>query len=142
MDKYILQKIKKGQGNIMLGVFFIILVLVMIFLFTRYHEIMLFSNYNINEDKLNIQNLYYVKNNLYDCYSFPMKIDSDIQCPNINDFSFKLEAIDNGVCDREVYLQNGADSTKKLTLTMVVYEQQYEINCPAILTYYIQDDTK
>lgn len=130
--------IKKGQGNILLSIFFIIIVLIVIFLFTKYHEVILISNYNMNDYKMQTTTLYSLKEELTSCYGYPLKITSLNDCNSISDLNFQIKTINNGLCQENIIIQNGQETSQELNLFVPVVDTNNNV-CPAQIHLYFEE---
>lgn len=132
-------KNKKGQGNILISVFFIVLVLIMVFLFTQYHKVILISNYNLNDEKIKNKVLYSLKEELISCYGYPLKITSLQDCQSLSNINFKIEIRDNFLCSQEVLLSSGIESVSQLNLFVPIENSNSNV-CPANIYLYFIDE--
>ncbi len=131
------QKIKKSQGNILLAAFFLILVLITIFLFSRYHQVILFSNYEVNNNKLELNTLYQVKDELINCYSYPLLMTQN-NCLSLKNYNYELKTIYNGLCKDEVILTHGVKTDNYKKLIIPVINTTSQITCIGELSVYFK----
>lgn len=129
---------KKAQGNIFLSIFFIAIVLIIIFIFTRYHEAILIGNYNVNEQKLHLNTIYSLNERLIQCYGFPISVDEDESCKILDNFNYDLKLHKNGLCDEEYVLEVGKKTNKYVTLIVPVAINLSQFTCPATLSLYFE----
>ncbi|MCA9486154.1 hypothetical protein H6501_02260 [Candidatus Woesearchaeota archaeon] len=140
----LLRKEKSGQGNILVGAFFLMVVLGIIFLFSQYHEIMLFSNYKINNQKLEYLNLYSVRDQLIVCHEYPLHVEDLGYCNGLEDIPYQIEIVENGLCEPQIIelgsLRRGEEKTKteRRLFIPVQFEDPITV-CPALLEVFFED---
>ena len=98
---------RKGSNDILLSLFFIIIVLIVLSLFTNFHKFILINNYNFNKNELTMNNAFSLKKLLVECYGYPLKITSINNCKGLSSMNFQVKIISNGVCNEKTVLSNG-----------------------------------
>lgn len=130
-------KNKKADGSIFLAIFFIVIILIILSLFTSFHKTILTSNYNINFKNFNEKKIYSLKDELYKCYSNPIKIDSINKCPSIKDLNFEIKVLNYGSCENEILLKSGKIYPQSQSLFISIVDKNLNI-CPAQIYLYFE----
>ena len=132
------KKNKKSQsGDVLMALFFLILVLIVVFIFVQFNTVILETNFQVNKVSIEKETLFNVKEYLMRCYSYPLdKITGSETCEILNNIDYKVEILDNGLCEKATFVENGIEKERYLTLLMPVVESETKYDCLGLLTVY------
>lgn len=137
------KKQNKTQGEIYMTIFLLFITLIMIFILTRYHETVLVSNYNINTNKLNVNSVQDIKNEVINCYGYPVFYDENIDCNLLENINYELSYVYNGLCKNEKITGNGINYSSNVVIFLPIYKNDSNGDvCTGNLIIYFEEHDK
>ncbi|MCB9370580.1 hypothetical protein H6501_03215 [Candidatus Woesearchaeota archaeon] len=131
---------KKAQGSILIGGFFIIIVLLVVFLLSQFHAVLYSLNYKLQEERLQYVDLLSVKNQLFTCHSYPLKMEGLEICPALESHSYKISIEESEYCPaQEFKLGTGITTNTEKILLVPIYDKEKQVTCMGKLTVYYPD---